>query len=257
MSRGRVGRHAGVWLGRTTGIAGTTVDGLWHATARFRPNGTYRLSVVAKGSRAGRLAHVKLRSDTSGDEQVMSFPVTTDWQRFTGRLTIGNQPDYRLVVGATNTGTIDIQSIAVVREAAPFAFSSGDERRSWEYAGGSYVTSWGIGGSTDFSGVVVGPSPGQGWGLRNRYVALRANQDYSLTFRSLHVRGELSNLPHVSIRNLAGQPTFDSPWQYAAQGQRVDHRYSFRTGNDQGYTLTFVTGGKLAFMVDNIQLRET
>jgi hypothetical protein len=250
-------REPGFWVGRVTGGTSGTADGLWHLAARFLPGATYRISVAARGTTAGQSAYLRFRADSApGDDRLVRFRPGTDFGRLTERVTLGNRPDYRVVVGTDPGGTLDLLEVALVREGATLGFGTDEERRSWEYAGASYPTAWGIGGAGDFAGVVVGPSPGQGWGLRNRHVALRAGRRYRLTFSSQHAGGDRRQTARVTIRNLAGTLASESTWVYATDGQRREHDISFGTGTEPAHTLTFGTTGAVSFMVDSIRLTE-
>jgi hypothetical protein len=249
----------GPWAGRIIAWSAAPADGLWHRTARFASNATYRISAVVRGaySRATG-AYIKFRSERSSHALTWSFSTTDAWRRVTGRVTLGNNPDYRLILGTEPNSTIYVLDFTVVREdGASLGFESGQERRSWEYVGDSYVTSWGIDGSNDFSGVVVGPCPAPGrWGLRNRYVGLRANRSYEATFTARHVSGQLSHRAFISVQNLAGNEVLNDSWTFTSAGQRLDRQVAFATGNDQGHTVTFGTSEQLKYMVDNIRIRE-
>ena len=250
-------RDPGFWVGRVTGGTSGTADGLWHLGARFAPGATYRVSVAARGTTAGQSSYLRFRADSApGADRVVRFRPGTDFGRFTDRVTLGDHPDYRLIAGTDAGGTLDLLEVALVREGATLGFGTDEERRAWEFAGASYPTAWGLGGAGDFAGVVVGPSPGQGWGLRNRHVALRAGRRYRLTFTSQHVGGDRLQTARVTIRNLAGRLASESTWVYPADGQRREHDLTFGTGNEPAHTLTFGAAGAVSFMVDRVRLTE-
>jgi hypothetical protein len=137
-------------------------DSLGHGNARFRPNAVYRVTAVVYGlspsNRDGAIAFHSFRGNT---RQTMNFSAAYGaWKRVTGRVTLGNWDDYRLIIGAPRDSSFLISSVAVVREGddAAMNFQTDAERRTWEYVGKGHPTSWGFNGAGDFSGVVTGPS---------------------------------------------------------------------------------------------------
>jgi hypothetical protein len=206
-----------------------------------------------KGSR-NHVAYIKFLSDSAGSEVRSAFDVRTDFSRMTGRVTLGNFSDYRLIIGTNAGSTLYVQDLTIVREDdTTLDFETVDERRSWECIGNSYITSWGNGGSTDFSGVVAGPSTP---GLRNRFVGLRPNASYTITFTAKHVSGATSNTPFIRIQNLGGETAFNQNWHFNAAGEQRNLTVTFRNRDQPGQTLTFGTTGDLKFMVDNIRIQE-
>lgn len=238
------------------GTAPGATDGLWDRTARFVPNATYRISLAALGTAAGQTSYLKFRSDSSGDEVTMPIAPKTGWARFTGRVTLHNYPDYRLIVGTNHGGNLFVQNIALTRESsADVSFDTGDERRAWEYWGASYPSTSGIDGSQSFSGLVGGSC--SSWCLRNRYIGLRAHHTYDLTFRAKHVSGSLFlRRPYVRIMDLGGNVLFQGTWGFSAVGQQLTVHERFTTGDVQGETLCFGAGAPLSYMVDHIHLQE-
>jgi hypothetical protein len=133
-------------------------DALGHGNARFQPNATYRITAVVYGlspnSREGRVA---FHSFSGNARRTMNFETTyVVWKRVTGRVTLDNFNDYRLILGAPRDSSFLLSNIAIVREGGDTAldFQTGAERRAWEYVGAAHPTSWGLNGAGDFSGVV-------------------------------------------------------------------------------------------------------
>jgi hypothetical protein len=249
----------GFWVGHVVGSAGQeTNDGLWHQTARFQPNATYRISMVVYGiSTDASPAYIKIRSDIGRTDSLLTFtPTVGVWQRLTFRVTLGNRTDYRLILGELFDGQYYVNNIAILRESANLDFESGEERRAWEYTGRSYVTSVGLNGATDFSGMVNGASPTR-WGLRNRNIALRANRTYDITCAVRHVSGSLSATNFMSVENLSGVVAKDLPWTFNSVGETRALTLTVATGNEPGNAIAFGTfGGDMKFMIDNIKIVE-
>ena len=127
------------------------------------------------------------------------------WKRVTGRVLLGPESDYRLILGAPTGSSYYLNSIAIVRDDAMFDFQTAEERAAWEYIGNAHPTSWGIGGPGDFSGVVVGPSPSAGWSLRQRDIALEAQHSYEITYDVKHVHGDPATVNYMRVENLGSR----------------------------------------------------
>ena len=137
-------------------------DALGHGNARFLPNATYRITAVVYGlspnSQEGKIA---FHSFSGNARRTMNFQTNHGaWKRVTGRVTLGNFNDYRLILGAPPNSSFLLSNIVIVREGGDTAldFQTGAERQAWEYVGDAHPTSWGLNGAGDFSGVVTGPS---------------------------------------------------------------------------------------------------
>ncbi|MEZ4733071.1 MAG: hypothetical protein R3E79_38740 [Caldilineaceae bacterium] len=262
--RGSFTTEAGPWTAKVEGSrVNEENDGLWHRTAKFSPNATYRVSVAARGSGIGQSSYIRFWSDPAGatSNRVFRFSPDTTWRRFTGRVTLGNHTNYRLVLGTNSTTTLYIQDLTIVREdntSPSLDFETASNRAAWECIGGSYITAWGIRGANDFSGIVAAASPApQGWGLRNRYLGFRPNQRYEITFKAKHISGPLNvESANLNIQNLGGASTLHRMWAFAAVGEERTMSYSFTIPNEMGYTLTFGSRGQVAYMVDDIYLSE-
>jgi hypothetical protein len=248
--------ETGGWTGKVIAGPDSETDGLWHRTAKFLPNATYRISAAVKGSR-NQVSYVKFWSDSAGaaSEVKWIFDAGTDFRRVTGRVTLGNFPDYRIIIGTSARSTAYVQDLTIVREdATTLDFETAEERRSWEYVGNSYVTSWGIRGSNDFSGVVVGPCD---LCLRNRFVGFRPNAQYTVTFTARHVSGAMGGTPFIRIQNLGGVTVFNQNWRFNSAGEQRTFTVRFRNGGTHGQTLVLGASGDLKFMVDDIRIRES
>jgi hypothetical protein len=144
-------------------------DSLSHGNARFEPNSTYRITAVVYGLSPGNPdGRIALHSFSGNARQTMQFQTAFGaWKRVTGRVTLGDLDDYRLILGAPRESSFLISSIAIVKEGtgAAMNFQTGAERDSWEYIGSGHPTSWGYNGAGDFSGVVTGPSNVRAGGL--------------------------------------------------------------------------------------------
>jgi V8-like Glu-specific endopeptidase len=260
--RGSFTTEAGPWTAKVEGLrSGQENDGLWRRTAKFVPNATYRISVAARGVSAGQTSYIRFWSDTAGagSDRIWRFAPDGTWRRFTGRVTLGNNPHYRLILGTDSTTAVYIQDLTLVREDNTMLnFETGSDRAAWECIGGSYITPWGMNGSNDFSGVVTGPSPTPpGWGLRNRYVAFRPNQTYELSFMVKHIAGPVNVASaHVNIQTLGGASAFRNTWAFTTVGEQRQLSYRFAIPHEMGYTLTFGSSGSVGYMIDNINIRE-
>lgn len=251
---GSINTESGLWAGKVVPGPGTT-DGLWHRTARFAPNTTYRFSVVVR-SAAGGSGYIKLRSDTGPGEVVAALDPGTSWIRLTGRLTTGGSPHYRLLLGANLGATLYVRDVSFTQENAGLTFGSGDERRTWEAVGASHITSWGLAGAGDLSGVMAGPTPsGIPWGLRNRNVALRPNRTYEVLFTVRHVSGGLDQNATFSVEDLGGNSVGRQTWTFTSAGQQLARRIVVTTNTHSGHTIVF-GGGSLTYLVDNVLIRE-
>jgi hypothetical protein len=235
-------------------------EGYAHQHARFKPNRTYRISIAARGTQTGATwpngaSYVAFESLTAGTVR-FGFTPGADWSRITGSVTLGNATNYRLVVGTERGTTLSVANLAIVEAGVPFGFGTYDERRSWEYIGGARPTAWGVDGQNSFAGVVVGPCPQpQGWGLRNRYVALRASNSYRISFVVRHVAGALGPCT-MWIQNLAGEKIGNTSWQFATAGERRTINATLGTNGDPANTITFGTASAMTFMVGDIALSE-
>lgn len=236
------------------------LDGSEHYNARFVPNATYRISMAVYAlATDGLPAYIKFQSDSSRDALILPFePELNRWKRVTRRVTLRNHPDYRFVLGSFGNGSYYVDSIAIVREdgGARLDFETDEERRSWESVGGSYTTSWGIDGADDFSGMVVGHSPVQGWSLRNRYAAFQANRTYNIAFDVVHVSGTLETEHFMKVQNLSGITADEISWVFSQNNERKTQTLQVSTGNESGYGIVFGTTGDARYIVDNIRIEE-
>lgn len=236
-------------------------DGLWHTTAQFAPGATYRISMVVYGlAEDAASPYVAFRSD-SGASRLFHFrPALNGWSRIVGRVTLGNYPDYRLILGENGTGSYYVDSIAIVREdgGAKLNFETGEERRYWEYAPGSHATSWGMAGPDDFSGVVVGPSPtnpSSQWNLRNRNIGLQANKTYEIAFDVAHVSGPLNSDLFFKVQDLSGVTEAQLTWRFTQAGERATKVMRVTTQHERN-AITFGASSPTTYMVDNIRIEE-
>jgi hypothetical protein len=250
----------GAWVGRVTAGSAAETDGLWHAISHFRNNGTYRVGLRARGTLAGQTSYVKFRSELGNRDEVIEIRPGVDWQWITGRVQLGDWPDYRLVLG-TRDGVLDVSEIALVREEGRLNFETGAERRSWDYQT-AHPTSWGIGGPGSFSAVADGPCrpvttlppPGpDNWCLANRRIALRANTDYEIRFTAQHVSGSTGT---ATVSLWGSGSGSGSAFRFGSTGERVDVEVTIRTTVAMDTGLYFDTRERMSFMVDNVQVRE-
>ncbi|GAA1042841.1 hypothetical protein GCM10009557_69750 [Virgisporangium ochraceum] len=252
---GSIGTESGTWAAKATATT-APADSLWHRTARFLPRTTYRFSAVVRGTTAGASGFVKLRGDGGPADPSVTLTPGTAWARVTGRFTTGDSPNHRFVLGANAGSTVFFRDVAITQESAAFTFDSGEERRTWETAGSSHLTSWGVADAHDFSGVVAGPVPATtGWGLRNRYVALRPHRTYELTFTARHVTGAPDQAGTFAVQDLGGVVAGRHSWAFTSAGQRLDRRVVVTTTGHAGHTVVF-GGGALTYLVDNLRIRE-
>lgn len=247
-------------------FGGSPVDALVHTAARFAPNTTYRISAVVFGLAAGQ-GQLKLQSRKGNSQQVFQFtPVIAGWQRITGLITTQNEDDYRLLVSGTRFASFYLSEVSFTRadnstQRAAYNFDTAEERRAWEYVGGSHPTSWGIGGAGDFAAVVDGPSSinpdsaEYGFGLRNRHLGLQANKEYEVSFEAQHTAGPRTDDVFVTIEDLNGVVDEVFNWRFATANERVSK--SFRViSHTIGNGITFGAYGSTNYMVDNIRIRE-
>lgn len=236
-------------------------DAIEHYNARFVPNAKYRISILVYGLATDSLsAYIKFRSDSSGDELVLPYePALNQWRRIERRVTLRNYSDYRLVLGNSGNNSFYVNSIDIIREdgGAKLDFETDEERRSWEYAGGSYPTSWGMDGSNDFSGVVVADPNFNSlqWGLRNRHIALELNKRYTITFDVWHVSGLFDVEHFMKIEKTHGDGT--SRWRFAHNNEKQTKTLQITTSNESGNAIDFGSTGKASYMIDNIRIEET
>jgi hypothetical protein len=241
-------------------------DALWHANARFAPNASYRISVAVYGLTSGnRQGYLKLRSNKGNVESTFPFtPVQGGWQRISGRVTLGNYDDYRLLVGGDGQGSFYLSEVTLLREDgnAALTFDTGEERRAWEYVGGSHPTSWGVNGAGDFAAVVVGPSATDpnnpsdyGWNLRNRHIGLEANKVYEISFDALHSAGPFDRELFANIEDLSGIVDGQFHWRFASAGERTTKTFQVTTHHGRN-GITFGAYGATTYLVDNIRIRE-
>lgn len=251
---GTTANDQGIW-GKVVGNSrDQRSDGLWHSAARFTRNATYRISLLAYGiSSDGSDPYIRFVSDRANSEIMLPFrPQANAWKRFSFRVTLGNNADYRLILGEQFGGEYRVQDVAITREDARFDFGSDDERRAWEYLDRSHVTSWGINGVGDFSGKVVNSSgnpptnPGSTWGLRNRYVALRVGKTYEIKFDVQSVSFQRPDSCYMRVEDLSGVAITARSWFFASNGQTI---------RDLTATVT-INNGNQGYLVDNVRIRE-
>ncbi len=248
-------------------FSGTQVDALSHTTARFAPNTTYRISAVVFGLAAAQ-GQLKLQSRKGNTEEVFAFtPVLAGWQRITGRITTQNQDDYRLLVSGGRLGSFYLSEVSFTREdtatisRASFNFDTAEDRRAWEYVGGSHPTSWGLGGAADFAAVVDGPSAinpdsaDYGFGIRNRHIGLQANKEYEISFEAQHTAGPRTEDVFVTIEDLNGVVDEVFNWRFTAANERVTKTFRL-VSHTIGNGITFGAYGSTNYLVDNIRIRE-
>lgn len=260
--RSSLTNEPGHWVAKVEGQYDQEwVDDVWHATSIFEANATYRISILVYGRTdiVSGPAYLKFRSDASNTAVVSEFrPVNGEWKRLSLRVKLENQPDYRLVFGQKYYGNYYIRDVAIVREdAGSLDFETGDERRAWEYTATSYPSSWGIGGATDFSAVVVGPSPlNVGWSIRNRFVALRPARSYEIEYSAKHIAGSVANPAFTKIQDLAGWVLFNREWVFDSNNQERRLKGTFVNQTDRAMTVTFGSTGPIKYFVDQVRIRE-
>jgi hypothetical protein len=241
-------------------------DALWHANARFAPNASYRVSLAVHGLTGGsRRGYLKLRSDKGNVESTVAFtPAQGGWQRVSGRVTLANHDDYRLLVGGDGEGSFYLSEVSLLREDdnAALTFDTGEERRAWEYVGGSHPTSWGVTGAGNFAAVVVGPSATDpnnpsdyGWNLRNRHIGLEAGRVYEISFDALHSSGPLDRELFATIEDLSGIVDGQFHWRFAAAGERATKTFQVATHHGRN-GIAFGAHGPTTYLVDNVRIRE-
>lgn len=239
---------------RMTGTA-TKQDGFWNHFARFRPNRSHRITVVASGSASGgRPAYVKFRSDSTGHEVRFDFVPGSNAARFNGRVALGSATDYRLILGAAEGTTVTIEQLAVVCEGQPIGFNTHDERRAWEYAADARPTSWGARGSNSFAGAVLGPTTTPGWGLRNRQLALLPNTNYRIRFDVLPVRGPGGTQTcFAAVQELGGASVGQRRFDFVPGDIVRTHEFNVATGAG-AKCLVFGADAANVYLVGDIQI---
>lgn len=212
-------------------------DSLGHGNARFASGGTYRITAVVYGlSPNNQNGTIAFTSSRGGGRQTMNFQTAYGaWRRVTGRVTVGNQNDYQVVLGAPGGSSYYISNIAIVREGnnAALNFQTGDERDNWEYVSSGHPTTWGINGAGDFSGVVPGPTPTRSDGVFT-YPALSGDVNgdgrTDLIFIGQNWSGRGLNI-RTKMGNADG--TWTSYSQIQGDGDGI-HRYPALTGDVNG-----------------------
>jgi hypothetical protein len=242
-------------------------DSLGHGNARFATNTTYRITALVYGlSQHNQNGTIAFLSASGGPRQAMNFQTNYGaWARVTGRVTLGNHDDYRLVLGAPRGSSFYVSNIAIVRESGTAAlnFQTGEERKSWEYNGEGHPTIWGINGAGDFSGVVTGPSPVLGDGVHT-YPTLSGDVNTDGRTDLIFV-GQNWNGPGLNILTKLsnGDGTWDSQSVVMGDGSGV-HTYPTLAGDvngDSNTDLIFVfqhwNGGGLNVRVKLAQVDAT
>lgn len=230
-------------------------DGYWNHFARFRARGSYRLSLSASGTAApGRSSYVKFRSDRSNHEVRFDFTPQAGSARFTGRVTLGDHPDYRLILGTDADSSVVVSSLAIAAEGTPFGFATHDERRSWEYGALSLPTSWGTRGANSFGGAVVGPTTGPpGWGLRNRFLGLLPGTRYRIEFEVLPVRGAArAGACYARLEDLGGRVSGEMRWDFAPGASLSTKQLIATTGAGSASALVFGVDHDAAYVVGSL-----
>lgn len=242
----------GEWYARITAGPGGPEDRLWHGASRFRRDSTYRLVLRARGTLPGQRSYVKFRTDLGDAERLVELRPGTAWGWLTGSVHL-DRGDYHLYLGTDAGTSLLVSEMAVVREEGRLNFETGAERRAWRYQGDSHPTSWGLRGSSDFSGVAQGPCPAGC--LRNGYVALQPGTTYRLTFRARHVSGPLSAEAFARVPGGGSQGV--ATWRFQASGERVTRELTFTTRDPlqkSANAILFGTDGAQTFLVDDVRL---
>jgi hypothetical protein len=253
---GEIINESGRWRGRITGNSTGTTDGFWHRTARFAPNATYRVMIrLLPRTSATQAGYIIFKSDAGKNLRALKFEPAGE-QVLTERITLGNFSDYRLFLSGSSLDVLDIFDVTIVREDGAFGFETAEGRNAWGYIGNSYVTSWGISGPTDFSGV-VDVRPGLILtNLSNRLIALKPNETYEVSFTAKHVSGPLSNKGVAGITTSGLSGVARSEWTFPSASAQVTHTFTFI--NDASHTngIIFFATDVLKYMVDNIRIRK-
>ncbi len=170
---------------------GNALDGYWELTSRFRPNGTYRVTVAAAALRPGlQGGYVKFRSDRTGNEVITSFRTSDEHSETAGTVTLGPEDDYRLILGVDAGSSVRIWEIAVLLEQdgqgqpVSIGFDTHDARRMWNYGAGCYPAARGVRDIQGFSAVVAGPTPVEPGGIWNYHLALHTSRSYVIRWRT-------------------------------------------------------------------------
>jgi hypothetical protein len=236
-------------------------EGFWHHFARFAAGATYRLSVVASGTQTGSVvvrpnSYVKFRSDSTGDEVVFGFTPAAAAARFVGRVTLGNNSDYRLILGTQTNTTVQVESLAITAEVGAFGFETHDERLSWEYTGGCRPTSWGTRGAENFSGAVVGPTPA-GWGIRNRFLGLMPSTSYRVSFVAKHVTGpRTAGSCYLRVEDLGAHVAAEYRFTFASDGAVQSLPFTFTTPAAVIETIAFGADTATTYLVSDLQIAQ-
>ncbi|MDP8909192.1 MAG: hypothetical protein M3N47_08785 [Chloroflexota bacterium] len=264
---GGSGTSVGDRVGALTGVPRMTgspdkTDGFWHNFARFRPNQVYALSIAALGSQLGiedgsipgQGSYVRFLSDATGHEVRYRFFPRAQAARFVGRVMLAGNSDYRLILGTDPGTALEVQSLAIIAEGRRFGFETHDERRSWEFSGGSRPTSWGTFGSESFAGAVVGPSTG-GWSLRNRFLGLLPASAYRVRFDTLAVQGVgAARSCFARIQDLGGNVSGEHRWDFAPGSGRRSEEFVFNTGDGPAKTLVFGVDHDAVYLIGDLHI---
>ena len=202
------------------------IDGYWHQTSRFR-GGLHRISLVASGETDATgpvTGYVRFHSDSTGPEQVFSFTPTGTPGRFTGTVDLGQQGDYRLILGVNGGSKVIIESLSIVHEGTPIGFRTFDERRAWEFLGKGVIISRGINQPTGFAAILEGGEP---WGLRNRHLALLPRTRYDISVPARHRAGDADG--YFSLTDLDGAEVARHPLTAQPTGSVVVDTFSVIT----------------------------
>ena len=244
-----------VMAGPGHGSPARSPDGYWHQTSRFRGGATYRVSVVASGERKpdadpGAGPYLRLHSDTGGRDAVFTFIATPRTARFTGEVTLDDHPDYRLILGTDAGTTVEVHSITFVDADAPIGFSTADERASWEYTGDSLPMSWGLEAPQGFSAVVNGPTP-NGWGLRNRHLALQGETLYRFEFSARYRSGTKGAF--VALMDLNGTAFARQEVDFSGE-TATQNAFEATTKNTTTTVLAFGATGEVTYVVGDVRI---
>jgi hypothetical protein len=243
-----------------TGQPNQNTDGYWHHFARFGAYATYWVSIAASATTSspppsGWASYLKWRSDSSGDEVLFRFAPGSTVSRLVGSVTLGPHDDYRLLLGTSSGTSLHVESIAIREAGAAFGFGTHDERRSWEYVGGSRPMSWGVRTPEDFSGAVVGPTTATGWGLRNRYLAVPPGTDVTVSF-DFALRGGAGQRLFARLEDLSGAVAVEHRWSASAASSTGTQSFSTHTpSSGPALTLVFGADDNSTYTVGNLGLQ--
>ena len=252
----------GFWVARVNKLG----DSFWHSTARFKPNTSYRISMLVYGRTASYApSYIRLVDGFANTAAAFQFqPVNGRWTQITGRITTPSGSDFRVYVGQGGNGSYDVLSISITEESptASYNFETGTHRKAFEYQN-AYPTSWGLQGSNDFSAVIQGPSPTPStnptditWNLRNRYIGLEANTAYEVTFDAKHVDGALNKDLFMKIEDINGVAEELFTWKFTQHGENNSHTVNFTTHHMRS-GIVFGAYDETRYLVDNISIRKT